>query len=276
MFPRFALAAAALLLLAPRLRATDSAPPQVARAASLADTLRDQTLAGHRMNATGKPLNAYLSEKFVRWSEDGFAFSENRTLCNQLVAALLKDAYGLSDGAFKKKTGFSCPTSEQFYGAISNEKGFTRIADVTDIAPGDVVAIWYKDDPASGYPKPTGHTALVASIGPAITHVFPESGVAVRFRDLEVTDSSKSAHSFDTRIFAAGELGPGSPYTEWGGCGRGYMRIYIDAADAYLGYTWSLTGTRTEPPGTPPGWSYYSKNFKPEGLRHFIVGRIKP
>jgi hypothetical protein len=106
-----------------------------------------------------------------------------------------------------------------------------------------------------------------------ITYTFT-NGTTVRWHDVALYDSTTSVHSMDSRIFYAGELGAGSPYTEWKGAGLGYTRWYVDADDNYLGYTWSMTGTKSQPPGTPPSWSYYSANFKSEALRHWIVGRV--
>ncbi|MBI2923382.1 MAG: hypothetical protein HYY18_20180 [Planctomycetes bacterium] len=275
-----AAAAAATLVLAvtphPPARAESASPPHVARLSALAEDLRAQTLAGLTVNSTGKTLNDYASEHLVLWKEDGNPFAENRSLCNQLVTRALKTGWGTTDFSWKLKTGYDWPSSESFYQLIEDGVSFERITNLADLAPGDVAVWWYVDDPDSGYPATTGHCAVVASVGPVIVYKFPKKGPTVRFRDLLVFDSSKSPHSQDTRMFLAGELGPGSAYAEWRGAGRGWMRIYVDAAGAYLGYTWSMTGNKSQPPGTPPTWTYYSKNYKPESLRHFIAGRYLP
>lgn len=256
--------------------AAGTPPPQVARLDDLSADLRAQTLAGLRFNATGDALNDYADGHLVLWKADGNPFAENRALCNQLVVRALQSSFGTSDAAWYAKTGYHWPSSEHLYQDIRDGKGFARVGKVADILPGDVVVWWYRDDPASGYPSPTGHTAIVRSMGPSITYKFPGTSTTVRFRDLEVLDSSNSGHSLDSRSFLAGELGTGSAAAEWKGAGRGWMRIYVNSKGAYQGYTWSLTGTKTEGPGTPPSYAYYTKSFKSEALRHFIAGRYLP
>ena len=111
--------------------------------------------------------------------------------------------------------------------------------------------------------------------GPYVAEAV-ESALAQTHRDVEVIESSSGVRSRDSRSFAAGELGPDSAAVTWKGQGIGWMRIYVDEADNYLGYTWSMTGNRTQPPGTPASWTYYSANFIPESVRHFVVGRVVP
>lgn len=273
---RLALLFPAVVLAALVATAAGTPPPQVARLDALTADLRAQTLAGLRFNGTGDVLNEHVNGHLVRWKADGNPFAENRALCNQLVTLALKTSYGTTDAAWKAKTGYDFPSSEHFYACIRDGKGFVRMAAPADIQPGDVVAWTYVDDPASGYPSTTGHTVIVRTLGPVITYKFPGKSTTVRFRDLEVFDSSSSPHSQDTRSFLAGALGAGTPATEWSGAGRGWMRIYVDSKGKYAGYTWSLTGTKTDPPGTPPSYTYYSKSYKPESLRHFIAGRYLP
>jgi hypothetical protein len=267
------LAAAALLRPTPA-QADGSTPPHLTWCASLTDTLRQQTLAGFRFDANGLKLNEYVGDRLILFVEDGAPLSENRTLCNQHVIIQLRHAYNWDDATFKAKFGSSWPTAEGLYNDVVIQRGFSRVATVLDIQPGDIFAINYHDDPNANYPTVTGHTGIINSVGPQIAYTFPSNGQTVRFRDLEVFDSTSSVHSLDNRIFQAGELGAGSAYTEWSGAGRGFMRIYVDANDNYLGYTWSMTGNKAQGPGTPPSWSYYSGNFKPESLRHWAVGRV--
>ncbi|KAF0247008.1 MAG: hypothetical protein FD180_125 [Planctomycetota bacterium] len=272
----FSAAAASAILAALMATADGTPPPHVTRLDTLVADLRAQTLAGLRFNGTGDVLNDHVNGHLILWKEDGNPFAENRSLCNQLVTIALKTGWGTTDEAWKAKTGYNYPSSEHIYEAIRDGKGFVRITSLDGVLAGDVLAWWYIDDPSTGYPSTTGHSAVVRSLGPVVVYKFPKKSTTVRFRDLEVFDSSNSGHSMDTRSFLAGELGAGSAAAEWKGAGRGWMRIYVDAAGNYLGYTWSLTGTKTQPPGTPPSYSYYSKQFKSEALRHFIVGRYLP
>ncbi|MEK7465814.1 MAG: hypothetical protein AAB074_00240 [Planctomycetota bacterium] len=272
-FPAIAASAALAALMA---TAAGTPPPHVTRLDTLVADLRAQTLAGLRFNGTGDTLNDHVNGHLALWKEDGNPFAENRSLCNQVVTIALKKGWGTTDAAWKAKTGYDYPSSEHFYSSIRDGKGFVRITALDDVLPGDVIALWYVDDPSSSYPSTTGHTMVVRTLAPVIVYKFPKKSTTVRFRDLEVYDSSNSGHSMDTRSFLAGELGGGSAATEWKGAGRGWMRIYVDGAGKYLGYTWSMTGTKTQPPGTPPSYTYYSKNFKSEALRHFIVGRYLP
>ena len=266
--------AAATLYSPASARADGTAPTHLTWCSTLTDELRNQTLAGLTTNAAGKPLNSYLSERTILFAQDGNPFTENRTLCNQHVLIQFRHAYGWNDAAIKAKFGATWANAETLYNDIMTNKGFARVNSVFDIQPGDTFAFSYRDDPNSGYPSVTGHTGFINSIGPIYTHTFTSNGLTVRYRDLEVFDSANSGHSLDTRSFLAGQLGPGSPHTEWSGAGRGYMRIYVDANGEYLGYTWSMTGTKTQAPGTPPSWNYYNNNYKPESLRHFAVGRV--
>lgn len=249
-------------------------PPHLNWCTLLTEALREQTVAGQTTNAAGQPLNACVGDRVILWREDGNAFSENRTVCGQHVTVQLKHAYGWSDTYFRTKFGSTSPTAEKYYNDIVANMGFVRVNSLNDIAPGDIFAVSYKDDPNSNYPSTTGHCGIINSIGPVIAYTFTSNGVTIRFRDLEIFDSTSAVHSFDNRIFWAGELGPGSAYTEWTGAGRGWMRVYVDADGNYLGYTWSMTGNKSQPPGTPSSWTYYNNNFKPESLRHFAVGRV--
>ena len=266
---------AAVTLYSPSPASADGGTPAHLNWCSLlTDALRAQTLAGQTTNGAGLQLNACVSDKVILWKEDGNVFSENRTVCGQHVTIQLKHAYGWSDTTIKTKFGSTSPTAEKWYNDIVANQGFSRVGNVWDIAPGDIFAINYKDDPSSNYPTTTGHCGIVNSVGPIYTYTFTSNGVTIRYRDLEIFDSTSAVHSYDNRIFQAGELGAGSAYTEWTGAGRGYMRIYVDASDNYLGYTWSMTGNKAQPPGTPSSWTYYNNNFKPESLRHFAVGRV--
>ncbi|KAF0247007.1 MAG: hypothetical protein FD180_124 [Planctomycetota bacterium] len=268
-----ALAAVSLYSPAPA-SADGSSPAHLTWCSLLTETLRNQTLAGQTTNAAGKALNACINEKVILWVEDGNQYSENRTVCGQHVTVQLKHAYGWSDTYVKAKFGSTSPTAERYYNNIVANQGFVRINNIVDFAPGDIFAMSYKDDPNANYPTVTGHTGIINSVGPMYTYTFTSNGVTIHFRDFEIFDSTSAVHSMDNRIFQAGELGPGSPYTEWTGAGRSYMRLYVDASDNYLGYTWSMTGNKSQPPGTPPSWTYYNNNFKAEAVRHFAVGRV--
>ncbi|MCE9581698.1 MAG: hypothetical protein K8T20_04185 [Planctomycetes bacterium] len=275
--PALAGALLVALLVAPiRAGADASTPAHLSWATSLADGLRNQTLAGFRTNASGSALNAFsTTEKVCLWNSEGAAFNENRTNCTYFVARQLKHAYGWSDTQFRTKTGYTWPAAENFYNCVVTGKGFTQVTCLADVQPGDIIASWYVDDPNSAYPVVTGHVMIINSITPPFSGTLAYSSLPARWRDVEIIDSSRTVHSLDTRTFQAGELGTGSAYTEWEGCGRGWMRFYVDASDNYLGYTWSMTGNKTSPPGTPAALSYYTGNFKPESVRHLAIGRVQ-
>ena len=269
-----ALALAVAGLRTPPVAADGTSPPHLERVAVLTSDLRQQTLDGYTVNAEGKKLNDAVSDRLIHWKQDGWAFAENRTLCSQHISVVMKATYGWTDSQYGAKVGSSWPTAEGYYNAIRDGRGFTKINTHWEWAPGDVIAMSYKDDPNSGYPGTTGHCSVLNCVGPKIQYTF-SNGTTVWFRDIEIFDSTSAVHSLDTRIFLAGELGSGSAYTEWKGAGRAWMRVYVDAADNLAGYTWSMTGNKQQAPGTPSSWTYYSNNFKSEALRHVNVGRIQ-
>jgi hypothetical protein len=163
----------------------------------------------------------------VRWKgTDGAKYHEARTDCSGFLDALLAHAYGLTRADFKKWTGRARPLAATYYGLIEQGKGFTRVAKVADVLPGDIITIRY---PAGS--DDTGHIMLVAGVPRARTASAPVKAGTTQWT-VRVIDSSKSGHGkTDTRYLGDGEFA--------GGVGEGVFRLYTDPGGQIIGYAWS-------------------------------------
>jgi hypothetical protein len=175
---------------------------------------------------------------------------ECHTDCSGLVNHVLKFSYGYQEAQLKTWLDSSRPTAARYHDAIVAKTGFTPVALVKDIQPGDFLAIKYlvkKDD--------TGHI-MIAS-GPPLKLKAAETIVqGTEQWQIKVIDSSRSGHGKTDTRHAKGKDGK-----DHDGLGEGIFRIYAARDGKIAGYAWSTLGA--------------SKFRNPEE-EHLVVGRLKP
>lgn len=124
---------------------------------------------------------------------------------------------------------------------------FTNILYRSQILPGDVIAIKYPSGASA-----TGHVMLVAGTPVMRTPATAPVIANTTQYEAQVIDSTASYHGpADTRHPNNG----GVP----GGIGKGVFRIYVDANDQIVGYTWS---------------TYSNSTYYDQSQRHLVIGRL--
>ena len=185
---------------------------------------------------------------FIKWKgEDGATRFENRTDCSDFLDLLLEHTYHVTQSQMQSWTGRGRPLAETWFDAISQGHHFDVIQKISDVAPGDVIAI--KFPPGAG---DTGHIMLAASRAEKHPASAPLENGTVQW-ELPVVDSSKSGHGpTDTRREANG--------TFHTGVGAGVFRIYANADGQIVGYAWSTVG---------------ASKFESASERKVVVGRLQ-
>ncbi len=202
----------------------------------------------HLTDAQTLVSNLQISKKNVYGSNPSYILwngtaSEARTVCATFATLLLKRTYSYTDTYFSNWFGSSSPNAADYHDTIKLQKGFQRITNVSQIQPGDFLAIKYYDPNATS----TGHVMLAASVATSRVATSPIVTGTTQYQ-ITVIDSSQSYHgSTDTR------------YPSGQGIGQGVFRIYTDAAGTIVGYTWSL---------------FSDSLFYTPDVRDLVVGRI--
>jgi hypothetical protein len=169
--------------------------------------------------------------------------------CSSFFEALLTQTYGVTPEQFRAWLGKRRPYAKDFFDAIQAENGFSRLAAITQVHPGDVFAVRYVNS-APG--DNTGHIMLVGGAPERRTATKPVVANTQQW-DVPVIDSSETGHGkTDTRHLPSGKLN--------GGVGRGSLRIYADHAGTIVGYAWS---------------DYLDSTYYAEIDRPIVVGRLK-
>lgn len=183
----------------------------------------------------------------VKWQGiDGAGEYESHTDCSGLLNALLERTYGLKSADFEKWLGLRRPLAITYHDAIESKNGFARIERVSDIQPGDIIAIRYPPDADN-----SGHIMLVAEKPRRRTATEPIVPDTVQW-EITVIDSSESGHGkTDTRRRSDGGFGQG--------VGKGVFRIYTDKRGSFVGYAWS---------------DFANSEYRERTDRHLTVGRF--
>jgi hypothetical protein len=205
---------------------------------------------GQKLVAEALPQNnAYgSSPSYIHFKGiDGYAVTENRTVCATFVTALYQRAYGWNGTTFQTWMGSTSPNAALYHDTIAAGTGFWVVSKVTDILPGDVIAVKY---PAGS--DSSGHAMLAETVPVVRTASSPLVNGTTQY-EVTVLDSSESGHGpTDTRLHSNGTWGNGA--------GRGVLRLYADSQGLITGYTWS----------TYSNSAYYAQN-----VRNLVVGRLK-
>jgi hypothetical protein len=193
--------------------------------------------------------NTYgTSPNYVFWAGVNGARYENRTQCNSLLTHLLRQGYGWTSSDILSWMGSTSPSAAMWHDAIEAEDGWTVVATIDEVLPGDVLAIRY---PAGS--SVSGHVATV--VDPPQPRVASSPLVSGTFQfDVTILDSTTGGHGpTDTRL---------QPDGSWdNGAGIGVMRLYTDAEGSLVGHTWS----------TSSGSVFYTQS-----TRHTLIGRLSP
>lgn len=171
---------------------------------------------------------SYKYHGWFRWN-DGSAVTryEAHTDCSGLMNELLERAENRSIDRLRATASRRRPRAKDYYALISRQDGFKRIDALTDVLPGDIIAVKYPPGMTD-----TGHVMLIDTLpiaGRTNTEPFIEG---TKQWEVTVIDASKSPHGrVDTRYAKDG--------TKHNGVGRGTIRLYLDADGKLAGYTWS-------------------------------------
>jgi NlpC/P60 family len=177
----------------------------------------------------------------------------SHTDCSGLVDQLLMHSYGYTPDDFKRWFDSHRPSAKRYYDAIVEQKGFVHLAHVTDLKPGDFIAVKYltrTDD--------TGHIMLVDQAPMRAPMTRSDSHGEAWL--VTVIDSAESGHGpTDTRHKA------GANGRDHDGIGRGVLRLYADGDGHVAGFSWSaLANSKFQGPDDEPvALGRLVANFKP-------------
>jgi hypothetical protein len=170
--------------------------------------------------------------------------------CSGFLDALLMHSYGYDSDDFKRWFDSHRPSARRYHDAIVRQRGFREIRQVTEVRPGDVLAVKYLI-----HRENTGHVMLVAGQPRRIAPVPPVVTGTEQWA-VPVIDSSHSGHgASDTRH----HRGPNGK--DHGGLGRGVLRIYAGSDGGVVGFSWSTARV--------------SKFVAPDD-EHLVIGRLIP
>ena len=184
---------------------------------------------------------------YVKWKDEaGSRKYESHTDCSGFLTALLERSYGFTQSDLERWLGKRRPLAIDYHDAILNQRGFKHIQRVSDVEPGDVLAIKYPPDADN-----SGHIMLVAEPPRRAKSTKPEIQGTEQW-EVAVIDSSKSGHGkTDTRRRDDGTFGSG--------VGEGVFRIYANRDGRIAGYAWS---------------TFANSEYYDERQRHLVVGRM--
>ena len=152
----------------------------------------------------------------------------SHTDCSGFIDHLLMHDDGLTQDDFKHWLGTKRPTAERYHDAIVERRGFTSLAAVGELQPGDLIAIKYFTRHDN-----TGHIMLVVG-APERMHALPPYVDGTTQWSVAVVDSSESGHGPSDTRHKRGEGG-----RDHDGLGRGVVRLYADASGGVAGFSWS-------------------------------------
>jgi hypothetical protein len=186
----------------------------------------------------------------VHFPGDGPGRAECRTDCSGFVDAVLKRAYGLKAAQLSDWLDANRPLAKHYHAAIKAEHGFQRIPIISEIRPGDILAITY---PAGSKENNTGHVMLVAGMPKQRAATEPVVGDTLQW-EVTVIDESETGHGkTDTRHRP--------DKTSADGLGRGVLRIYSDREGHVAGYAWSILQV---------------SKFQSQSRHNMVIGRVDP
>jgi hypothetical protein len=192
----------------------------------------------------------YLHKKgTVKWAGvDGAEGYESHTDCSGLLNALLERSYGLTATDFEQWLGVRRPLAITYHDVIESKNRFIPIDRISDVRPGDIIAIKYPPDADN-----SGHVMIVSEKPHRRTKDTEPVVAETEQWEIVVIDSSESGHGkADTRRRTDDSFGQG--------VGKGIFRLYCDRKGRFTGYSWS----------TFPNSEYHDQNDRP-----LAIGRLR-
>jgi NlpC/P60 family len=152
----------------------------------------------------------------------------SHTDCSGFIDQLLMHVDGYSPDDFKRWFGSRRPTAERYHDAIIEGRGLVELSSVSQLRPGDVIAIKYLTRHDN-----TGHIMLVVEPAQRMSPAYPVVDGTSQWA-ISVIDSSESGHGpTDTRHKRA------TNGRDHEGLGRGVFRLYAGAQGNVVGFSWS-------------------------------------
>ena len=170
--------------------------------------------------------------------------------CSGFVDNLLTHSYGYDANTYKRWFDSHRPSARRYHDAIVDQRGFTLIKRLSDVRPGDFLAVKYLIQKEN-----TGHVMLATKAPRQIELKKPLVDGTEQW-EIQVIDSSKSGHGpTDTRH----KKGPDGK--DHAGLGEGIIRVYTGRDASIVGFTWS---------------TYTNSQFQPPSEEHLVIGRLIP
>ena len=184
----------------------------------------------------------------VKWAGvDGAEGYESHTDCSGLLNALLEHSFGVKATDFEQWLGVR-PLAITYHDAIESKNRFIPIDRISDVRPGDIIAIKYPPDADN-----SGHVMIVSEKPHRRTKDTEPVVAETEQWEIAVIDSSELGHGkTDTRRRTDGSFGQG--------VGKGIFRLYCDRQGRFTGYSWS----------TFPNSEYHDQNDRP-----LAIGRLR-
>ncbi len=164
----------------------------------------------------------------INWSGTPSSYTD----CSGFVDHLLEHSYGYGPDDLKRWFGSRHPSARRYFDAIVEQTGFTHLETVTELRPGDFIAVKYLKRTDN-----TGHIMLVnraperETTRPGNTRPGKSHGEVWL---VQVIDSSETGHGpTDTRH----KRGPEG--RDHDGLGQGVLRLYADGRGQVIGFSWS-------------------------------------
>lgn len=194
----------------------------------------------------------------VKWKGVGGAkVSVCRTDCSGFLDELIVHSYPkYTADSLKKWFGVkNRPLAHHYYDTISAEKGFTRVDKISQVLPGDIVAIKYK--PGKTADNSTGHVMLVVAKAKKHTASAPLVKNTSQW-EVPIMDETRGGHGDSDSRYKGKENGKRVYYQ---GLGTGNLRLYSNKEGHVEGYSWSLDSS--------------SKHVETQEA-HVVIGRLDP
>ena len=220
-------------------------------------------LEGLRLEGRPEDNNYQFKPIIVTWKGvNGASDYVSKADCSGFMSKLLRHSYSdyFTQERFKqwiKEKERKRPLAEDFHYAIVNQKDFIPIKKLSQVQPGDIIAIKYPDGEDT-----TGHVMLVAETPRERKSSEPLVEGTRQWR-VTVIDQSRSGHGEkDTRRIKDSRIKDNYCRKNdffYCGLGKGTMRIYTNEEEDIVGYTWS----------TSKNLKYYSFDE-----RNLVLGRL--
>ncbi len=212
-------------------------------------------LDSHPENNNYQHKNISVTWKNVNGASDYVSKADCSGFISELLRHSYSDYFTLKRFEQWMKEKRSRPLAEDFHNAIITQKDFVQIKKLTQVQPGDMIAIKYRekednDENKENGKPPTGHVMLVTETPKRRKSSDPVEEGTTQWQ-VKVIDQSRSGHgNKDTRR----KPNNFSPCKEkeryrafYSGLGQGMLRVYTNEDEDIFGYTWSTNCSPKKP-----------------------------